>query len=175
MEALWRRELQAGMSAAMRCQLELQLQQLLAGQRVESPGEIFPNGVAKRVYITQHLYWLPDGNPAMLAELLVEPPAEKLMQAASHSSLPLILFNLEGEKISVNASFRALIGDSVSSLQNLIQDGTPLLEKLKELSVLSQQNSETGLMTVRGRRWFRTEHERFMEWSSPWFWQRSTM
>lgn len=154
------RDLGADMSDAMRHSLETSLVRLRGGETVREVSSIFPRGIGKRVHMLHHLVHLADGTQGMLAEVDIEPPAEDLVQLASGLSLLLALFRADGERVSMNPAFRALLAEGIKRLDQLLVDAVPLPDLLASLPPVEPRGHDLELATARGLRTFRVELRR---------------
>ncbi|MFP6683427.1 MAG: hypothetical protein VB934_01890, partial [Polyangiaceae bacterium] len=121
-EAMWKRDLQTGMSAAMAHSVANTLETLRTQSTVTQWTILEPLGEARRHCLVMRLYKLQSGSEVVLTETLQEPPAEQLVYHAANSVLLVALFGVAGDLVSSNPAFLNLFGALRLSLRDLLRE-----------------------------------------------------
>ncbi len=156
-EAMWKRDLQTGMSAAMAHSVANTLKTLRTQSSVTQWTILEPLGEARRHCLVMRLYKLKSGSEVVLTETLQEPPAEQLVYHAANSVLLVALFGVDGGLVSSNPAFLDLFGALKLSLPDLLRENWNLEYFLDTLSEVRAHSVELPLDTEKGERWFRVE------------------
>lgn len=168
--AIWRgeleeiraREMRSTQSDAMYAHLNELLVRLEHQPTLHEWHTLEPQGQPQRFYMCHQRFALPDGRFAVLSEAAVEPPAEEIVQLAANTTLTVALYELSGELVSSNPSYKEQFSNAGPelTLASLVPGRPTVWAWSESVETHVPTVTEVQLPTARGQRWFRVEHRR---------------